>query len=180
MRHDEIAFRGASGIIELELYFHLRRDPVQPPKRNRVFCCLGQEKFCGLRPGQRRVDPPYRWRAPRKVVPRIRSFGSSLGIEFVRPASFARAFDGLGNVPDKAFEDRVALIDIDEQDPLEFIRREKPLFDVSVTGSPINGDARSVFAWPHKFRRDRDRLGVHSYYCAYITTRYNTRDASKN
>jgi hypothetical protein len=74
-----------------------------------------------------------------------------LGIEFVRPASFARAFDGLGNVPDKAFEDRVALIDIDEQDPLEFIRREKPLFDVSVTGSPINADARSVFAWPHKF-----------------------------
>jgi hypothetical protein len=104
------------------------------------------------------------------------SLFGSWGIELARTSSFALAFHRFSDMPDQTLKDAVALLDIEEQDALELICREKSLLDVAVTGPPIYADARGVNARTHKLRRDRDRFCLHSIVTCIIDTCNNHKE----
>jgi hypothetical protein len=71
-------------------------------------------------------------------------------------------------VPLKTLEDRVAFLDVQKQDSLELVGREKALVDVAVAGPPVDADTWGILARAHKFGRDQ-RGGVDFVPMAIIT-----------
>jgi hypothetical protein len=72
---------------------------------------------------------------------------------------FSGSFDRFWNVPNEALKDVLALFDIQKQDALELVSREKTFLNVSVARSPVDANV-TLYAREGKTKYGRWKAGV--------------------